>query len=289
MMDAALQLFEAIEADDIRSASELLRTSPSLANATNEYGQTAFWQASSRGRIELVQQMLNDPIASILEPHTPDCWSRDALDAAEAYGHRDIVALLEPVFEVGIYPETPLKTETLMQCMWLGVANLKDTIWYTLEPDRPSWRVVSIGLTILAATMMLALWYSDYFPKNPQRYIAQSIEERPINDAVLNTIGGNRTNYVKLEDLVELIRNDRWDDITLEKIIVAPAPGKMDRLTIRCIITLTKDTFSTQWETSVLNPSANSPQVETDFDDMVFKYRSTKIDVINYAINFCFN
>ena len=289
MMDAALQLFEAIEADDIRSASELLRTSPSLANATNEYGQTAFWQASSRGRIELVQQMLNDPIASILEPHTPDCWSRDALDAAEAYGHRDIVALLEPVFEVGIYPETPLKTETLMQCMWLGVANLKDTIWYTLEPDRPSWRVVSIGLTILAATMMLALWYSDYFPKNPQRYIAQSIEERPINDAVLNTIGGNRTNYVKLEDLVELIRNDRWDDITIEKIIVAPAPGKMDRLTIRCIITLTKDTFSTQWETSVLNPSANSPQVETDFDDMVFKYRSTKIDVINYAINFCFN
>ena len=289
MMDAALQLFEAIEADDIQSASELLRTSPSLANATNEYGQTAFWQASSRGRIELVQQMLNDPIASILEPLTPDRWSRDALDAAEAYGHRDIVALLEPVFEVGIYPETPLKTETRMQRMWLGVASLKDTILYALEASRPSWGVVSVGLTVLIAAVMLTLWFSDYSPQNPQRYIAQNIEEKPINDAVLSAIGGNRTNYVKLEDLVELIRNDRWDDITIEKIIVAPAPGKMDRLTIRCIITLTKDTFSTQWQTSVLNPSAISPQVETNFDDMVFKYRSTKVAVINYAINFCFN
>lgn len=100
LQEKADLLFEAIRFDDMPTASKLLREIPQLANALNDYEQTGFWQAACRGRHELIQQMLEEPIASILDPFRADFKLRDALEVAQHYGHTDVVELLESVFGV---------------------------------------------------------------------------------------------------------------------------------------------------------------------------------------------
>tara|TARA_R110000787_G_scaffold64262_2_gene145266 strand:+ start:1631 stop:2017 length:387 start_codon:yes stop_codon:yes gene_type:complete len=102
-VDNISKIFIAIEDGEDEVTKKFLEDDPTLANATNSRGQTAFWWAASFGRTPIIKQMLEEPIRGILDYRKSDNLLRTALDAAEAYNNCEIIEMLNPVFGVGVY------------------------------------------------------------------------------------------------------------------------------------------------------------------------------------------
>lgn len=102
------KLFEAIDLGETQDALDVLKRNPSLVNGVDENRQSAYWRAGCRGRADIIRGMFEEPIISVLDPHLTDKWSRDALEIAEAYGHREIVELIGPIYGLGFEDDDPL-------------------------------------------------------------------------------------------------------------------------------------------------------------------------------------
>ena len=109
MDEETQRIHELLEANDVEKVSEMLAANPELVNATNRTGQSVFWMACCYDQVELVDQMLSEPIRSVLDPFKLDRSLRSALDAARKLNNREVIERLKPIFGSGYYgPNNPM-------------------------------------------------------------------------------------------------------------------------------------------------------------------------------------
>ena len=96
-------IFHALEEGNVEAVSKMLVDNPNLVNEKNNYGQSVFWLSCCLGHVELVKQILKEPISNIVNIDARDECLRSALDAARDFDNQEIIELLNLVFGVAEY------------------------------------------------------------------------------------------------------------------------------------------------------------------------------------------
>ncbi len=212
-MDKVEALFTAIEDGENEVTKKLLEDDPTLANATNSRGQTAFWWAASFGRTPIIKQMLEEPIRGILDYRKSDNLLRNALHAAKAYNNREIIEMLNPVFGVGVYTayeeeeeDAPSRHSSFIHRITGNIANLG---------FRPSSMAISAAaILIVAFTALMVIWQQ---PEPSIHDMLASGGEDTLEKAVQRALSQSEPGYERQQQLIKKLRGLGWTLISISR------------------------------------------------------------------------
>ena len=273
-MDDTARLFAALEDSENETARHLLEADPSLANAANSNGQTAFWWAASYGRTEIIQQMLREPIRGILDYWKADNLLHDPLEAAEAYSHHAVIALLEPLYGVNVetdYSEAESDSLSLAKSFAQRVFEYLKGLFF----GPPVWRYAISGIAVLAVGLIVAIaLFSTTSYDYVNRVIVQGTDEVNIRKAVLLSLAANGLSQLRFEELGKELRSQGWDtfDISMSQSL-----DEEERLVRAREVRLGRGPDAQNGSIVVVGRSPDNIEISSTMDRLEFSLKSTKI------------
>jgi len=211
------ELYYALNQRDGEAVIAFIRENPELVASENALGQSPFWLASCKGLIDAVKEMLKEPYSKFLVFDKQDSRFRDALDAAEAMQHDDIVEILNPIFGVGVYLNNKLSDNKI---------GLLDTIrsWFRRNKviiSSMKWRYQFIASL---ATVGFVIFLFNIFFLRPNTNneldigeILASSDDGAIESAISKSLSSAEDKYVRHNELVKELKLIGWDLISIEK------------------------------------------------------------------------
>lgn len=286
--EPATELFEAIFRGETTLAIEIINKQPSLMNAVNEDGQSAFWQAACRGRVEILQHMLMEPHRSAVDIHKTDRWSRDALEISEAYQHKDVIALLSPHYGVDEYNSGAEAEPTIFENITIELKSLVQILRRALSPAQLNPLLLAAGAFGFA--VIGAVGYSVFeHTQKSRRLIADAGNKESIVRVVTSAMDKTSQRATALEAISEDLINAGWTEISVSSQISNSFAAESDPIVYECSILLRRGEEETDLKITVTNLSGSEPEIISNISNMRFRKKSTKDAIVNYAISHCFN